>query len=529
MVMDVEPGTQAGGDSRGQVRAGRLCAGLAALVLALVAAPAPAIAADAPVTTVDPAATVDPQRALEVAGAALDPAAAAAPTESRDVTVALRDLALVLPELEGAERREAKRLLARPTDNPDPGGSAFRVPEAPPLCTSHFCVHYVTSTEDAPSPADSPPNGVPDYVEKIAIAAETSYSVENGALGWPAAKSDGTRGNPPGETRSGLVDIYLANIGDEGIFGYTSTDPRPAQDCRRTCFAYLVLDNDFSPAEFGYQDPRIPLEVTMAHEYNHVLQFGIDAIQDGWLLESTAVWAEENVFPADNDYLNYLPRFSRTPDVPITKFKGAGGLRIYGLAVFQHWLDRGTGNYGPGVILGSWLASRITAPPDFAVAAVDHAVRERGGPGFAGEFGEFAAASAEWRTAGGFPDAAAYPDVVRQGSLGRRTKRFQLDHTTYRLFNVPHASGRRLRLRVSAERATRTSIALVGRDDDSGTVARRVRLLKRGGKGSVSLSSPASFERITAVVTNADGRTDGFTGADWHYTRDNRRFSARLG
>ena len=33
------------------------------------------------------------------------------------------------------------------------------------------------------------------------------------------------------------------------------------------------------------------------------LQFGIDTIQDGWLFESTAVWAEERTFPADNDYL----------------------------------------------------------------------------------------------------------------------------------------------------------------------------------------------------------------------------------
>ena len=464
---------------------------------------------------------------LDQASAALDPQPGAPPQESREVTLALHDLAVALPELEGAERRQAKRILARPTDHPDPAGTEYRTAEAPPFCSAHFCIHYVVTTDDAPSLADAGVNGVPDYVEAVSAAAETSYAVENGALGWPPAKSDGTRGNPPAAP-PGLLDVYLANIGAEGIFGYTATDPPPAQRCKRSCFSYMVLDDDYSAAEFGYPDPGIPLRVTMAHEYNHALQFGIDSIQDGWLLESTAVWAEENVFPGDNDYLNYLPRFAGTPGVPITDFAGAGGIKVYGAGVFQHWLDRGTGNYGPGVVLGSWLASTKTNPPDYAVGAVDRAIRERGGPGFAAEFSQFAAASAEWRTAGNFPDAAAYPDVKRKGRLGRRAKAFELDHTAYRLFKVPRTSRPSLRLRVVAERGTRTGIALVGRDDATATVTTKQKLLKRGGAGSVTLPSPGDFERITAVVVNADGRVDGFTGIDWRYTRDNRRFKARL-
>ena len=43
----------------------------------------------------------------------------AAPSKSREATLALRDLAVALPALDGAERRQAEAILARPTDKDD--------------------------------------------------------------------------------------------------------------------------------------------------------------------------------------------------------------------------------------------------------------------------------------------------------------------------------------------------------------------------------------------------------------------------
>jgi hypothetical protein len=51
----------------------------------------------------------------------------------------------------------------------------------------------------------------------------------------------------------------------------------------------MVMDNDFSQAEFGYADPSYPLSVTAAHEYNHVLQNAYDYLEDPWMFEATAV------------------------------------------------------------------------------------------------------------------------------------------------------------------------------------------------------------------------------------------------
>jgi hypothetical protein len=503
------------------------CAAATLAGIAVLWAPAGAAADDPPGQVAPTAALAAAEQALEpgtAAGATATQEPAVASAATADPSLALRDLALAMPRLEGADRRRAKELLARPTDGRDRLGDSYGAPEAEPYCSAHFCVHYVTTTKDAPDLTDvGGMQGVPDYVEKIDVAAETSYAIENGQIGWRAPKPDGNLGG------SSLTDIYLVNVGGRSLFGYSAPDPPPEQQCVRSCFAYLVMDNDFSEGEFGYPDPQIPLEVTIAHEYNHVLQFRVDARTDGWLFESTAVWSEERVFPDDNDYVaSYLRTFANTPQVPITDFNGAHGLRIYGLATFDHFLDLVRG-YGPGVILGAWNLAPKGNPADFAAASMDKSIKKRDAPGFGAEFTRFAAATAEWRSLG-FPDATLYPDVKRKGKLGksRHGKQITLDHMAYRLLNVGSPGGGKLTLSISAG-GTRAGLALVGRDA-SGRVVTKSRFLKKGGHGSVTLSSPGAFDRITAVVVNGDYRINGFDQIhrDWNYTHDNAEITARL-
>ena len=215
---------------------------------------------------------------------------------------------------------------------------------------------------------------------------------------------------------SGITDIYLVNVGGDGLFGYSAPDP--SQDCKRKCFAFLVMDNDFSFNEFGYDNPQIPLEVTIAHEYNHVLQFGIDAAMDGWLFESTATWSEDKVFPNDNDYVNYLNTFARTPGVPITKFSGGHGLRIYGLAVLSTTSIRAPAGsdraWSSGVEGGQLRPIRRTSPSARSMSRSASC----GGKSFGQKFTKFAAATAEWRTSGGFPDAAVLSGHQARGEPG---------------------------------------------------------------------------------------------------------------
>jgi hypothetical protein len=501
---------------------------VAAALAALSAGSVPALADD--LSTVGAA---EAAGELEAAEQALAPQAGGLP--DREASAALSELADALPLLDGAERRRARGLLARPTDGADdqfgdgyepgaPLGEAFNI---------EFCVTWVDDISDPDAPSLDDVNGVddgdgvPDYVEAILEIADGSYSVEVEDLGWNPPRDDVGKGCV---SAPGRADIYIMELG-AGLFGYEAPDPGQTS---RSRYGYLVIDDDYNPAHFpGFAEPLDAARVTVAHEFNHLLQERYDAVQDLWMFESTAVWMEEQVYPEIDDYLRYVPAFARAPGAPITDFGAGRGRKVYGSAVWNHWLERGAG-YGTDVVRRAWEVSDLVDPPDFAVGAYDRAISAFGGRGFSREFLRFAAATAEWRAGdSGFPDAVAYPDVRRKGVLRpgrRRPKRFKLDHTGYRLFRVSGTRAAKIRLRVRAERGVRSGLALVARkgEEVGGQVVTRTEFLRRGGAGSVSLRRPRRFERVTAVIANADGRQRGFEFDDWHYTRNNRHFSARV-
>jgi hypothetical protein len=503
---------------------------LTAVACALALA-APSVArADA---STSPDTTAEGSRALDAAADALGPDQVE--PAGGEATAALSQLAGALPLLEGRERRRAEGILARPTDGAsDEFGDGYTVPpgqvKSEPSPDGHFCVWWVETTADRPDLTDANVNGLADYVEAIIHIAETSYAVEVGDLDWVSPKpdqEDDCSPNPAGPQ----TDIYLKEIGIAGLFGYEAPDP-DAGNQGRSRYGYLVIDNDYAPDEFpGYTDPLDAARVTVAHEFNHALHDRYDAFQDLWMFEASAVWMEQRVFPDVNDYLHYLPAFAATPGTPITDPRGAGGLKIYGSSVWNHWL---AGRYGPEIVRRAWEVSDLIRPRDFSIEAYDHAISDQGGPSFSREFARFAATTAEWRTgAGKFPDASEYPDMRRKGTLrpgGGRAKRFELDHLSYRLLRVKRARAKRVRLRLHAQHGVRAGVALVARKHGrvSGRMRRKVDFLPHGGNGSVGLGRLKRFERVTAVIVNADGRADGFGAVDRNYRKDKSRFRAML-
>jgi Big-like domain-containing protein len=444
-------------------------------------------------------------------------------------TPVLRDLAVRLPSLRGAERRQAHALLARPTDgDADPQGSGYTVPEATPYCSAHFCVHYVTSTEDAPNLSDGNANSVPDYVETTATAAEYSRTVENDQLGWRLPKDDG----------DGKTDIYLKQLGGSGIYGYTAPDPEQQLPEDHSLYGYIVIDNDFQQSEFPqYASPTTPLEVTLAHEYNHVLQFNYDAIQDTWMLESTAVWMEGEVYPAAFDYLQYLRGWVQLTSLPLTTFStdpnDRDNVKVYGSAVWNKWL---AAHYGAGVVRRAWEVSLDTDPASFAVGAYDRAIKDNGGQDFATEFSQFAAATAEWQAQNsGFPEGSHYQeDVVRAGTanVNGAGGTIKLNHATYALVEVHKITANQLKLGATAPAGTSAALALVGREGGvpGGTMTVALKTLPSGGSGSVTIDNPSRFARLTAVVINADSRLSGASAitGDWIYSRDSQPYYLRV-
>ena len=517
---------------------------LAVLASSLIAAPAaqgqglefdvgptsvPAVAAEPALIGPDgpPAADGGPLAGPVLASAEaaeiLDEAEAAVAGEpgAPDPTIALNQLGQIMPALAGTQRERGETLMARPTDGAaDPEGDGYTRPSFA-IASPHFCVFYTKVGPDAVPQADRDANGLPDFAEAMLTFAEKSYRRQHGALGWRKPLSDGRRGcrTTPDDGKS-RIDIYAVDL--PGLYGYAQTDPRQRGNRR---FSYLVLDNDMVEIT-RYTNKLQPLAVTASHEYNHVVQFSYDFIQDPWMFESTATAYEELVFPRVNDYLQYLPDVANRVSVPLTSF--GNNLKPYGSVVWNYFLMK---RHGARVVPRSWARSLKTNPQSFAALAYDQGIRgvSRGRSNFAKEFVKFAASLPEWRGSGIYPDSNVYPSVDRSGTMRvGGGKRLVLDHTTYRLLRV-RAGGRVVKLRVRAPRRIASGLALVGRLPN-GRLVKAVKVLGNGGGGTVRLSRPGRFSRITAVVVNADFDQRGYSGriGDWIYTGNDKPFSLRL-
>jgi hypothetical protein len=277
------------------------------------------------------------------------------------------------------------------------------------------------------------------------------------------------------------------------------------------------------------------MEVTAAHEYNHVLQFGYDVQQDSWMFESTAVWMEDKVYDDVNDYVSYLDPWAQLTEVPLTSFNTTDSsdplnVKVYGDAVWNRWIDE---RYGQDAIRTAWERSRSTHPPSFAARAYDASLATHA-TSFFEAFTRFAADTAEWRTGTAFEEGSTFADVVRatQKTLapGAAGVSGHLDHTAYALVNVARTSDARIKLVGSLKHGTAGALALVGRVGSAtgGSVDVAMRRLPHGGTASVALADPARYARITAVLVNADASANGFLPDqnDWNYTKDGRSVTA---
>lgn len=423
--------------------------------------------------------------------------------------------------------------LARPGESiVQPSRHPYSRPEAAasPACDAHFCVHWVEGGIDAPPLKDTNGDGIPDYVERVLAVAEHVHEVENEKLGWREPLGDGTLGGG-----HDMTDIYLTELAGQNVFGYTATDPAPrtaagAPPDRRS--AYLVLDNSYSPFKFPGTEPGHDLKVTLAHEYNHILQYSYaatDVERDPWFAESSAVWMEDQAYNGINDYLRYVRRWVQMASTPLTQ----SSIKEYGSAVWNEWLAH---RFGRSIIRQAWADAAEARPEGFAVAAYEAALQAAGGSTFGHEFTSFAADVAEWRTGIGFRESALYPDMPREGTLtlGAAPTTTSLRHTTFSLLGVPVQSGRAVEVHVTAPSGIPAGLALVGRTGSElhGQTTENIDYSEGGGELVATLPDPGRFQRITAALVDADTAISGYDAEQraWRYRTGAEPFrvSARI-
>jgi hypothetical protein len=280
--------------------------------------------------------------------------------DPRSATFVLRDLLARTRFLTGAERAQAKAILSRPDGVPtffgEPSWDFDAIPQSECEGGRPLCFHW----DDNPTNGDSPPaadtnpsNGIPDQIDRTIAVLDNVWDTETGALGYRQPLDDSaTTVNDGGGPE---LDIYFADIGSIGLFGYcTSDDPQAFTfSAPWAVSAYCVLDDDYSQAQYGFgQTPQEFLEVTAAHEFFHAVQFAYDWFEDIALMEGTAMWMEGEVYPDVIDRINYLNRSALSrPGVPLDT--GARGFE-YGSWLFWRFLSEKVFANDPTIVRDIW-------------------------------------------------------------------------------------------------------------------------------------------------------------------------------
>ncbi len=172
----------------------------------------------------------------------------------------------------------------------------------------NFLIHYTTEGEDAVPLTDENSNGIPDWVEKIAAAFEKSYSVEVGQYLFPA---------PPNMRDGNPYHIFVKNLNTY----FARTIPEnfdSTQIVNKNLSSHIIFDNDFSGLNYHISGDSA-IKITAAHEFFHAIQMGYAFRQkDGFFLELTAVWMENQVFPDIDNYRYFLDYFFAAPEIPLS-------------------------------------------------------------------------------------------------------------------------------------------------------------------------------------------------------------------
>ena len=258
-----------------------------------------------------------------------------------------------------------------------------------------FRVQYETTGNDAVPLADENNNLVPDYVEWIAEAADSSYDrfIE---LGFTDIFS----------VKSAPFNIIVE---DNGAYGFVPPNA-----------PYIGIENDFD----GFPTNTDPegnqkgaVKVTMAHELKHVFQF----VQNGWSgdpdrwLEMDATLYEEVMYDEVNDYYNYLNGFGSN------FFRSPTTTLIPGSYEDITWALFFEERYGNTFWTNVWERIEAASPNITFFSAIEGALSD-----FDVSFEEAVAENFLWHfTSGpiystsffGFDESSVYPNPSLQGSF----------------------------------------------------------------------------------------------------------------
>jgi len=434
--------------------------------------------------------------------------------DPQQATLILRDLALRTDQLAPQARRQAHTLLARPTDGfADPDGAGYTTSATQRFCTTNVCAHWVTTTADAPPLNDANGDGFADWAQTTAADFQHVWDTEVGSYGYRAPKLDLTSPTNGGDAR---LDVYLADIGFDHLYGYCITDDPAAATATRffDMSAYCVVDNDFATLQFPAGTARNNLRVTAAHEFFHAVQFAYDAAEDLWLMEGTAAWMEDEVYDTINDNLQYLP------GGPLTHPQRSLDAGVYEPWIFFRFLAEyfGTATTDAPVVVRQIWQRADSAPggPDaYSMQAVASVTATRGVP-LRSVFADFGWTGPLAHSV--YAEGSLYPQAPMASTFtltaarpGSGTHALSLNHLANK--NIEFKPGaslpaqRRLKVTVNGpDRASGTEATVVVLDRD-GDVHPLAVTIDAAGNGTRTVNfNRTTIARVYLTLTNASTR-----------------------
>ncbi|MFT4082946.1 MAG: hypothetical protein QM638_10200 [Nocardioides sp.] len=441
------------------------------------------------VATDDDTSTPDAVNALEDAQEAVstktpeDAQDQLADDSGQDATMALTSLWRQRGELNESDKAQAAKVLARPSASKRICNTAQKV-----------CVHYGSSTTTA-------------WAKKtLAVVAHVSKTYVK--AGYRRPVGDGSTGG-----KTNYMDVYLKDVASQGYYGYCVPDQQKAgPKGSHVATAYCVLDNDYSSTQYPSNTPLQNLKVTAAHEYFHSVQFAYDYNEDTWLMEGTAVWAEDQLYTNINDNLQYLPYGQlKRPRTSLDKTTTFG---VYGNWIFFRYLTehfKSKKGSLPSLILGIWRradSSRGSSHDQYSVQAISKTLAARGSS-LKKMYAAFTEANHHPKVSYREGKANNYPiaRITGQTKLSKSKKKasgsFKVAHLASASERVNRGSlsgGWSLKVRVKLAKPT-VSVAKVTVYRAGHPHVRSVKLNKHGA-GSVVVGFGASVTKVEITLVN---------------------------
>ena len=208
-----------------------------------------------------------------------------------------------------------------------------------------FRFHYTKLGYHAVDATDLNGNDIPDYIDSMAtVFNEVSQKLHN-EMGYLKPPGDGYYSSTRDKGGSAHYDVYVRNLSSR-YYGYVQPEEyaqgkgdneQSSTVTEVNAFtSYMTMRNNYR----SFPLPQMEnIKVTAAHEYFHAIQFGYDGWEKPWLLESSAVWMEEELYDSINDCYQYMKKWFESPHRALDET----GYHWYGSFIFFEFIEQHMG------------------------------------------------------------------------------------------------------------------------------------------------------------------------------------------